>query len=149
VRAYIRADPARVEYWRDRLSRFGPALKVGISWRGGAPRTRRALRSVPLQDWLPILRQNAHFISLQYGPCASEIDALLDADNKMSLHHWQEAIDDYEQTAALATALDLVISVQTAVVHLAGALGAPAWVLVPRQRKHHDLVPVRETVPPG
>ena len=49
----------------------------------------------------------------------------------MILPHWQDALDDYEETAALICALDLVISVCTAVIHLAGALGKPVWVLVP------------------
>ncbi len=49
----------------------------------------------------------------------------------MKISHWPEAISDYDETAALVSALDLVISVQTAVVHLAGALGAPVWALVP------------------
>ena len=49
----------------------------------------------------------------------------------MTLPHWQDALDDYDETAALVCALDLVISVCTAVIHLAGALGKPVWVLVP------------------
>ena len=48
--------------------------------------------------------------------------------------HWQDAIDDYDQTAALVSALDLTISVCTAVVHLAGALGRPVWVMAPQAR---------------
>ncbi len=47
------------------------------------------------------------------------------------IHHWQQAIADYDETAALVSALDLVASVQTAVAHLGGALGKPTWVLVP------------------
>jgi ADP-heptose:LPS heptosyltransferase len=48
----------------------------------------------------------------------------------VQIHHWPEAIDDYDETAALVAALDLVISVQTAVVHLAGGLGQPTWALI-------------------
>ena len=60
----------------------------------------------------------------------TEIDALQRRFG-VRVHEWREAIDDYDETAALVAALDLVISVQTAVVHLAGALGKRAWVLVP------------------
>ena len=128
---YLRADPARVEFWRGRLAGLGAGLKIGISWRGGAHSTRRTLRSLQLAEWLPVLRQKqAAFVSLQYGDCRGEIDALARTAG-VTVHHWQEAIDDYDQTAALADALDRVISVQTAAAHLTGTLGKPAWVLVP------------------
>ena len=70
------------------------------------------------------------FVSLQYGDCRAEIDEVRSLHN-IVLHHWQDAIDDYDETAALVSALDLVVSVQTAIVHLSGALGKPVWVLVP------------------
>jgi Tfp pilus assembly protein PilF len=127
---YIVADSSRVERWRKRLAQLGSGLKVGISWRGGAPRTRQATRSISFAAWMPLLRQEgATFVSLQYNLGAEEIDALAQT-SAVKVHHWQEVIDDYEETAALVSALDLIISVQTAVVHLAGALGKPAWALV-------------------
>ena len=128
---YLLADPVRVDHWRQRLASLGPGLKVGIAWRGGLPQTRAARRSFALADLLPILSDpGCRFVSLQYTDCAAEIKALLQSAG-VRVHNWQEAIDDYDETAALVTSLDLVISVQTAVVHLAGALGKPAWVLVP------------------
>ena len=129
--AYLRADLTRIEHWRARLDIAGVGRKIGISWRGGVPGTRRALRSVALAEMLPILQQqDAVFVSLQYGDCHAELAEFSRASG-IALTHWQQAIDDYDETAALVCALDLVISVQTAVVHLAGALGRPAWVLVP------------------
>jgi len=84
-----------------------------------------------LEDWLPLLqRTDASIVSLQYTDCQEEIDRIA-REHGVRVHHWQDAIDDYEETAALVCALDLVISVQTAVVHLTGALGRPVWVLVP------------------
>jgi hypothetical protein len=56
---------------------------------------------------------------------------MLRSRHGIEVHHWQEAIDDYDETAALVGALDLVVSVCTSVIHLAGALGKPAWVMVP------------------
>jgi hypothetical protein len=70
------------------------------------------------------------FVSLQYSDPEGEASALL-AHSGVRLEYWRDAIDDYDETAALVTALDLVISVQTAVVHLAGALGQEAWALIP------------------
>ncbi len=128
---YLKPDPARAAFWRERLADLGAGVKIGISWRGGVPRTRHALRSIALREWLPLLELKGHkFVSLQYGECRDEI-AELAARSGIELPHWQEALDDYSETAALVSALDLVISVCTSVVHLAGALGKRAWVLVP------------------
>jgi hypothetical protein len=75
---------------------------------------------------------NVHFIDLQYGDHAEELDAVV-RTHDIRLTRWPQALAaDYDATAALVDALDLVISVQTSVVHLAGALGKEAWVLVPR-----------------
>ncbi len=128
---YLRADPSRVAYWRERTAALGAGLKIGIAWRGGMASTRRELRSTRLAQWLPLLSLPAcHFVSLQYGDGRAEVAALA-GEHALTVHHWQEAIDDSDETAALIAALDLVVSVQTATVHLAGALGRPAWVLVP------------------
>ncbi len=129
---YLKADPARVALWRERLSQLGPGLKVGVSWAGGVRKTRRALRSLPLDRWLPILQTpGARFISLQYTADAGAAIAALRDRHGIGIEHWAEAIDDYEETAALVCALDLVVSVCTAVIHLGGALGRPVWVMAP------------------
>jgi hypothetical protein len=128
---YLQTDSGRCAYWRQRLERLGAGYKIGISWRGGAVSTRRELRSIPLQEWLPLVSQaSCHFVSLQYGDNGEESGRFA-YEHGVSVHHWQQAIDDYDETAALIVGLDLVISVQTAVAHLSGALGTPAWVLVP------------------
>ena len=128
---YLEADGATVERWRERLRLLGSGAKIGVSWRGGTVHTRSRLRSVELAELLPLLRTpGARFVSVQYGDCREEL-ARFRADHGIAIEHWPDALTDYDQTAALVAALDLVISVQTAVVHLAGALGRPAWVLVP------------------
>lgn len=128
---YLFADENKVAAWRERLHQLGPGLTVGISWRGGVAHTRLALRSISLPQLQPLLAvKGAHWVSLQYGNCREEIDSFR-ALGGAPLHHWQEAIDDYDQTAALVGALDLVISVCTSLVHLTGALGKPVWVMAP------------------
>lgn len=128
---YLVADPQRIGRWKERLAALGPGLKIGLSWRGGTSRTNAYLRSIPLENWLPLLSQsNAHFVNLQYTDCRTELDSL-HARHGIRIHSWREMETDYEETAALVASLDLVISVCTAVVHLAGALGVPVWVLVP------------------
>ena len=128
---YLRADPAKVAAWRRRLEELPASRRIGISWRGGVQRTRQAVRSLPLAELLPILKcAQTVFVSLQYTDCAAEL-AEVERDLGIRIWHWQEAIDDYDETAALVCALDLVISVQTSIVHLSGALGRPVWVMVP------------------
>ena len=128
---YLRAAPERVAAWQARLRQLGPGLKIGLSWRGGVPQTGRGSRSIPLADLLPVLRlSGASFVNLQYSPCGEELAELRDRHG-VAIHHWQEAIDDYEETAALVAALDLTLSVCTALVDLGGALGRPVWVMAP------------------
>jgi tetratricopeptide (TPR) repeat protein len=137
---YLAADAARTARWRERLDRLGGGLKVGISWRGGTSLSRRERRSLALEQMLPLLAfPGARFVSLQYTDCRDEL-ASVESVHGVAVHHWQEAIDDYDETAALVAALDLVVSVQTAVVHLGGALGRPVWVLVPAVPEWRYLV---------
>jgi Tfp pilus assembly protein PilF len=123
--AYLCADEARTRAWRERLAALGPGLKVGIAWRGGLLRTGQVQRSLDLAGLAPLLRApNVHWVSLQHGRAATESDERITA--------WDEAIADLDETAALMSALDLVVTVCSTVVHLSGALGRPVWVLTPR-----------------
>jgi hypothetical protein len=127
----LRADPARMAAWRERLAALGPGLKVGISWQGGTHKSRRPVRSLALARWQPILDvRNVHFVDLQYSDFSSELAALSEATG-ICVHSWEIVRTDYEETAALVSSLDLVISVCTAVIHLGGALGRPVWVMAP------------------
>jgi Flp pilus assembly protein TadD len=128
---YLKADEARVSHWRRSLDELGPGLKVGIAWRGGTRQTRQSYRSIPLEALAPVLEvAGARFVSLQYDECEHEIAQIESADG-LTVHHFPAAIADYDETAALVGALDLVISVCTAAVHLGGALGRPVWVMAP------------------
>jgi len=128
---YLRADPERVEHWRRELDRLGGGPKIGISWRGGTRLTRGGVRSLDPAVLVPVLGlPGLTWVSLQYGAVDADLVALFDAHG-IAIHHWPSAIDDYDETAALVSALDLVVSVCTAVVHLSGALGREAWVLTP------------------
>jgi Flp pilus assembly protein TadD len=133
AQGYLRADPAAVARWRERLRALGPGRTIGISWRGGTPRTRTERRSVGLAELAPLLREPGfRFVSLQYGAEAAAEAARFAAKSGVPLNHWQESLDDYDETAALAVALDGIVSVCTAIVHLGGALGRPVWVATPR-----------------
>jgi tetratricopeptide (TPR) repeat protein len=128
---YLRADPLKVMAWRRRLGGLGPGLNVGLSWQGGTRLSRAQVRSLTLEQLAPVLRlAGVKFIDLQYTDTVRE-RAALEERYGVKITHWQEAIADYDETAALVAALDLTLSVCTAVVHLAGALGREAWVMTP------------------
>jgi hypothetical protein len=132
---YLKADGMAVERWKTRLGELAgeirAPLRIGVSWRGGTAQTRAALRSLALDDLVPLFAvPEAQFVSLQFDADAAEVAAFRERSG-VDLVHFPEAIADYDQTAALVKSLDLVVSVCTAVIHLAGALGVTAWVMAP------------------
>lgn len=130
---YLVADPERRIQWRALLDSLGPKPKIGISWQGGTNKTGKSRRSVSLESLMPLLKQDATFISLQYRDPSDEIEAF-EETHGIKIHHWARAAEaqDYDETAALVAELDMVVSVTTAVIHLSGALGIPALVLTPK-----------------
>ena len=128
---YLVADPERRIQWKALLDSLGPEPKIGIAFTGGLLSTGYKKRSLSLEAFLPILKEKAHFVSLQYKevPDYAEFERMYG----IKIHHWPRAVEtkDYDDTAALVAELDCVISVTTAVIHLAGALGVPALVLTP------------------
>jgi len=144
---FIQPETSQEAAWAVRLSHLSHKPKIGISWIGGHKRTRVEVRSLALEQLLPILKQDADFISLQYTDCVNEI-AAFEAKHGIRIHQFPEAVDSphYADTAALVSNLDLVITVCTSVVHLAGAMGVPCWVLTPsrpawRYRLDLDYMP--------
>lgn len=130
--AYLRADRERVAHWRARLDALGPGLKLGVSWRGGTLENGGLFRSVPLARLARVLTLPGVVpVSVQYTDCGPEIAAWETATGQ-TLHVWKEALEDYDETLALLSALDAVVSVQTAVIHGCGALDVPTAVLLPR-----------------
>lgn len=127
---YLVPDPARLAVWRARLA-GGPAPAIGLAWRGGTRKTRGTLRSLALADLLPLAAaRHGRFVCLQRGDCSDELAAAHAAG--LAVEWWPQALDDLEETAALIAALDAVVSVDSTVAHLAGALGRPGVVLLPR-----------------
>lgn len=127
---YIRGDAKRVERWGRRLARpaNGPMRRIGLVWSGNPAHANDACRSVPLAAVLPLLDQPADWVSLQKDVREDDADLLA---RTTALRHFGPQIRDFADTAALIARLDLVITVDTSVAHLAGAMGKPVWILLP------------------
>lgn len=126
---YVSADAARCQFWREWLAESDAVLKVGLVWAGRPTHTGDRMRSMHLRQFLPIFRvQDVDFVSLQFDRGLEQISQL---PGKQRILDPSAHIADFADTAALVSQLDLVIAVDTAVAHLAGALGRPVWVLLP------------------
>lgn len=129
---YLRASPAVIEAWAARLGPRPKGLRIGLSWRGGVPSTGRSQRSLGLAQLAPVLDlPDCEFVSLQYGDVATEL-AALNAGRGVPVRAFDPAeTHDFEDLAGLIANLDVVVSVQTAAVHLAGAMGTDCLTLLP------------------
>jgi tetratricopeptide (TPR) repeat protein len=125
---YLRADPALIEYWRGRLA-DPPGCKIGIAWQGSGRNRTDARRSIPLGEFEALtLVAGVRLISLQKGPGAEQLPALADRFPVEELPGLDETRGPFMDTAAVLCCLDLVICCDTALGHLAGALGMPCWL---------------------
>ena len=123
--AYLRADAAKVERWRAKLGeRTGP--RIGLVWSGSAVRNNN--RSIGLASWMRHLPAGFDYVCLQKEMHADD-QALLRENPRVAVHAAE--LGDFGDTAALCECMDLVISIDTSVAHLSGALGRQTWILLP------------------
>lgn len=131
---YLKADSELVRKTCELLEPYSDKPRIGISWKGGTKKTNLRERTIKLKQFLPLFKNiDAHFFSLQYTEEAIKQIEKFEKEFGITIHHWQDMIDDYDETAALVSQLDFVISVPQSVVHLAGALGTPTIQLTPKQ----------------
>lgn len=124
---YLKPDEQKVARWRERLAHLGPGPKIGLAWRGGVPNSGRGRRSLSFDGLRAAVPDSVRLVSLQRDPDEAERAAMRTA----GVAHWPEALADPDETAALICALDLIATVCSWIVHLAGALGRPALVSTP------------------
>lgn len=125
----LRAQPELAEQWRRRL---GGGFKVGLCWQGNPSHPRDGVRSLAIEQLLPILRvPGCRFFSLQVGPGAEQISRLPAEIAITDLSAELSTADVMVPAAAAIANLDLVISIDSGLAHLAGALGAPVWIPLP------------------
>jgi tetratricopeptide (TPR) repeat protein len=124
---YVSAASEKVAAWRERL---GPVSgrRVGLVWTGSPGHKDDRRRSIPLTELTALLGTGVDLVSLQKEVREADRAALA---AQPAIHHYGDCLEDFDDTAALIANLDLVISVDTAVAHLTGALGKPVWILLP------------------
>ncbi len=120
---YLSADPGRAAAWRRGLP---SGFRVGLVWAGNPAHSNDRRRSMPAAALRPLLEiPGLACLSLQTGPRAADAAGL-----DLAAAPGAE-LADYADTAGLVDALDLVVTVDTSVAHLAGAMGKPVWVMLP------------------
>jgi tetratricopeptide (TPR) repeat protein len=130
---YIVVDPERVTAWRDRLPEDG-TFRIGIVWQGNPRHGWDRHRSAPLLSLEPLARlEGVSLISLQKGPGREQIEAVRKRITVLDLGDELDASGGaFVDTSAVMQSLDLVVTVDTAAAHLAGALGVPVWLALSR-----------------
>lgn len=124
---YLSADPADVETWKNELA-DDKNIRVGLAWSGNPIQPVNRQRSIALKDLAPLASDGVTFYSLQKGDAASES---LNPPAGMRWIDHTARLNDFADTAALIANLDLIIAVDTAVAHLAGAMAKTTWTLIP------------------
>jgi hypothetical protein len=124
---YLSVDPSRVRRWRKQLAGL-PRPLVALVWAGRPEHFNDINRSMSLATLAPLAMTGATFLSVQKGPKA---DQLRTPPDGLNIRDLGGMIEDFDDTAAIFSMIDLLISVDSSPVHLAGALGRPAWVMLP------------------
>ncbi len=125
---YLKADAAKIDEWRTKVPADG-RKKIGIVWAGNPDHMNDHIRSVPLKLFEPLWAiPNLHFISLQKGDQAQA--QIGQVPSHVPFTHLGDQLRDFSDTAALLQHIDLLISVDTSVLHVAGATGRPAWAML-------------------
>ena len=123
---YVHPNPALVEAWSKRLE--GNSLRIGLVWGGSPTFPHERWRSIPLELLAPLTNMaGTTFYSLQMGPCANQVKQL---GSRVRIIDLQDQQEDLADTAAIVANLALVISIDTSIAHLTGAMGKPVWILL-------------------
>lgn len=126
-KSYLSSDGSKVSIWTDRLGRKTKP-RIGIAWSGSDLHKSDHRRSIVLSSFLPYLSDAFEYVSLQKE--VRDIDKITLGAHR-NIRHFGDELDDFTDTAALCELMDVVISVDTSVAHLSGALGKRTWVLLP------------------
>ena len=145
--AFLIPDPARVNFWKERLNSLGKGPYVGISWKSPFMTPARLPNYTQISDWAPVLTlPNVTFINLQCSDFRDDLASILD-EFGTTVHHFDDLnhYDDLDDVAALSAALDIAVSVSTAVSTITAGVGTPTKMLHWRQSPWNNIL----LTPPG
>lgn len=130
---YLKADPDRVMMWKGLWSSKDKPV-IGVSWSGGLRHTAAKYRKIELEQLLPLFNAiDAHWVVLEYKDKQEEVGTFAKQYGvDIRVYPWATLTNDYDDTAGLVASLDAVVSMQQSVIHLAGGLGVPTWVFLPK-----------------
>ena len=129
---YLFADPTRIAAWRQRLEAMLPhgVRRVGLAWTGRPTHPNDRRRSIPLARLAPLAAASrASFVSLQKPMPPADLAAMVQFPGFADL---SADLADFGETAAVIANLDLIVTVDTAIGHLAGAMAKPVWIMLPK-----------------
>ena len=137
---YLKVNPDKQLQWRALLDNLSPNPKVGVAWTGGARGSHSWMyKSVDLEYMLPVLQtEGVDFVCMEYKNRGKQM-AEFKEEHGITIHEWPwgTRTSDYSDTAAMVSCLDALVTIPTSVNHLAGALGIPAYCLVPERAHFH------------
>jgi predicted O-linked N-acetylglucosamine transferase (SPINDLY family) len=141
VNTYLTPDPERVAFWKKRLSDLGQGPYIGISWTSGITSPGRMHNYTRIDDWGPVFQKPAQFINIQFGDCQNDLSQAHETYG-IKIHTFEDLdiFNDLDDLAALAKALDLVISVSTIAAPLAASVGTPTWLIAWKQSPWNNFV---------
>ncbi len=141
VPAFLVPDPDRIAFWKQRLADLGPGPTVGISWKSPVVNSDRSPNYTRLKEWAPLFALPAQFINLQCGDTVEDL-AWAEQEPGVTVHDFDDIdlFDDLDDVAALSAALDLSISVSTAVAAITAGVGTPTWVIAWRQSPWNNFL---------
>lgn len=131
---YLKPDPDRVEMWKHLFKQKKKPV-IGLGWAGGTWKTAVKFRQLSLEQLLPVLKSvDAHWVSLQYKPAGKQIEEFRKEHPDIDIVEYAHGTlsNDYDDTVAMIAAMDMVVTMQTTAVHVAGGLGVPCWTFVPK-----------------
>ena len=136
---WLKPDPARVRFWRDRFQALGPGLKVGLCWAGGLVTAKRAHAYANLDDYAPFFEiPGVQFINCMYQDVTQDL-ARLRADRDVTIHDWDDIDrkDDLDEATAFEAALDALITISSTPGTIAGSQGVPTFEMVTHEDRFY------------
>jgi Tfp pilus assembly protein PilF len=124
---YLFPSPEKLELWRTKLG-IKHKPRIGLAWSGNPKFANDIRRSIPLELLLPIMSGEAEWYSIQKDVRENDYGSL---NSSLTIINHAPSLNDFSDTSALIAEMDIVISADTAIAHLAGALGKPVWILLP------------------